>query len=324
MPILNTTTARVVDPVLTEYVRGYRNPDVSRVSEVLFPRAPIPKRGAKIVRFGKESFLRYQIARAPGDPIRRVRVGYTSDTVSLQQYALAGEVPREHLEEAEGVPSVQLQMRALQLPSDILARDREIRAAQVATTWSNYPASNRKKLDGNTRWNSGSAQIGADIEAAQDAIRSKIGRRANVAVAGPQVARRLRRSDQIIANFYTGNTRPDRVTDQQLAEFFGVARFVEGTDTYVEDTGGGTGDFKDIWGNVFILAYVPSVTGDGDIEVPSYGYEYYLQGYPIVESGYFDQDRRVWVYPVIDESAHVLTGMDAGYLFTNVMDLTLP
>ena len=188
---LNTQNARIVDPVLTNHVRGYKNPDVQRIGGVLFPRAPIAKRGAKIVRFGKEAFRRHPTERAPGDRIRRVRVGYTSDSVNLFQHALAGEVPRELLREAEGVPSVNLQMRAMNLPAEIIEREKEIKAAQIASTWSNYGASNRSKLDGVSRWNAGSAAIGADVDAAQDVIRSKTGRRANVLAVGPQVARRL-------------------------------------------------------------------------------------------------------------------------------------
>lgn len=319
---LNTQNARLVDPVLTNHVRGYKNPDVQRIGEVLFPRAPIPKRGAKIVRFGKEAFRRHPTERAPGDRIRRVRVGYTSDSVNLFQHALAGEVPRELLREAEGVPAVNLQMRAMSLPAEIIAREKEIKAASIASAWTSYGNDNRTKLEGVSRWNAGSAAIGADVDAAQDIIRSKTGRRANVLAVGPQVARRLRRSEILIANYFTGNTRPDRVTDAQIAEFFGVARFVEGTDTVVEGKSADGGDFKDIWGNVAILAYVPTVTGDGDIEVPSFGYEYYLDGHPMVEPGRWDADAKVWVYDVIDEYQHVLTAMDAGFLFTNVMDLT--
>lgn len=319
---LNTQNARIVDPVLTNHVRGYRNPDVLRIGSVLFPRAPIAKRGAKIVKFGKEAFRRHPTERAPGDRIRRVRVGYTSDSVNLFQHALAGEVPRELLMEAEGVPSVNLQMRAMNLPAEIIEREKEIKAAEIASAWASYGASNRSKLDGVSRWNAGSAAIGADADAAQDVIRSKTGRRANVLAVGPQVARRLRRASAIIANYYTGNERPDRVSDAQVAEFFGVARFVEGTDTVVQGKTADGGDFSDIWGNIAILAYVPTVTGDGDIEVPSFGYEYYLDGHPLVEPGRWDADTKTWVYDVIDEYQHVLTAMDAGFLFTNVMDLS--
>lgn len=320
---LNLTNARVVDPVLTNHVRGYRNPDVVRIGGVLFPRAPIAKRGAKIVKFGKESFQRHPTERAPGDRIRRVRVGYTSDSVNLYQHALAGEVPREFLSETANLPSVNLQMRAMNLPAEIIDREKELKAASIATDTANYASTNKKALSGASRWNGGSAAIGADADAAQDVIRSKTGRRANVLAVGPQVARRLRRSTAIIANYYTGNVVPDRVSDAQVAEFFGVSRFVEGTDTVVLAKTDSGGDFSDIWGNVAILAYVPTVTGDGDIEVPSYGYEYYLEGHPLVEPGRFDPDTKTWVYDVIDEYQHVLTGMDAGFLFTNVMDLTV-
>lgn len=319
---LNLNNARIIDPVLSNHVRGYHDPDVILIGGVLFPRAAIPKRGVKIVKFGKESYRRHQTQRAPGDRIRRARVGYTANSVDLYQHALAGEVPREQLEEAQAVPGVDLQMRATNLPKQIIDREREIKAAEIASNPANYATSNKTALSGVSRWNAGSAAIAADADAAQDVIRSKTGRYANVLAVGPQVARRLRRAPAIISHFYTGNERPSKVSDAQVAEFFGVARFVEGTDTVVEGKTEEGGDFSDIWGNVAILAYVPSASGDGDIEVPSFGYEYYLAGYPLVEPGRWDPDARTWVYDVIDEYQHVLTGMDAGFLFTNVMDLT--
>ena len=320
---LNLNNARLVDPVLTNHVRGYRNPDVVRIGGVLFPRAPIAKRGAKIVRFGKEAFRRHPTERAPGDRIRRVRVGYTSDSVNLFQHALAGEVPREFLSESANVPSVNLQLRAMNLPAEIIDREKELKAATIASNPASYAASNKKALAGNSRWNGSASAIGADADAAQDVIRGKTGRKANVLAVGPQVARRLRRLPAIIANYYTGNERPDRVSDAQIAEFFGVNRFVEGTDTVVEGKTEADGDFSDIWGNVAILAYVPTVSGDGDLEVPSYGYEYYQEGHPLVEPGRWDADTKTWVYDVIDEYQHVLTAMDAGFLFSNVMDLAV-
>jgi len=68
---MNTRTAAVVDPILSSYARGFRNADF--VSHLLFPRAPVPNRAMRVLRFGKESFRMLNTRRAPGADKRRVQ-----------------------------------------------------------------------------------------------------------------------------------------------------------------------------------------------------------------------------------------------------------
>src|SRR5690606_36271869 len=53
---------RVVDPVLTNIARGFKNP--SHIAEYLFPIVPVSKEGGKIPEFTKESFKIYNTERA--------------------------------------------------------------------------------------------------------------------------------------------------------------------------------------------------------------------------------------------------------------------
>ena len=57
MTQMTTGKARVVDPILTTHSRGYRTPGILRVGNILFPRAEIAKRGAKIILFVKKRFV---------------------------------------------------------------------------------------------------------------------------------------------------------------------------------------------------------------------------------------------------------------------------
>jgi len=317
---MTTGAARVVDPVLTSHARGYCSSDMSRVGSILFPRAPVISRGAKIVRFGKEAFRKYNTRRAPGSNTRRMRVGYSDDSISLYQHALEGLVPREILEESAAIPAANLGIRAVNTPLDSIAREIEITQAGIAQNAANYDAAHKLTLAGGSQWSGDSSDPGDQMDTAHEAIRSTTARRGNVLVLGPKIILRARRHPKIVGQFYTGAQEgAQRVNDQQLAEYFNVRQVVSGDEVWLPESASDSDPFVDAWGNVAILAYVPGVSGDGDIEVPSYGYTYYLQGHPMVEQTYFDNNSKSWIYPVVDEVQPILTGMGAGYLFSDVL-----
>lgn len=322
MTQMTLSGARIIDPVLTTQARGYKNPDVSRVGSLLFPRAPVAQRGAKIVKFGREAFRLYNTLRAPGANTKRIQVGYTNDSVSLKQYALEGVVPREILEESQRAqgPAINLAMRAVDVPMEAIARDLEYRQAAIAQATASYASTHRLALTSGAYWDDALSNPGEQMDDAHSAIRSTTGRRGNVLVLGPQVYLKVRRHPKIVGHFYTGAPAgAQTVSDAQLAAYFRVRQIAVGDDVYLPQSAADDAAFSDVWGAVAILAYVPTVSGDGDIEVPSYGYTYYLNGHPMVERSYYDNSSKSWVYPVTDENDPVLTGMGAGYLFTNVL-----
>lgn len=313
--------ARAVDPILTTHARGYKSPDVARVGEVLFPRAPVSLRGAKIVRFGKEAFRKYNTQRAPGTATKRVQVGYSTDSISLSQHSLEGMTPIELQEESLNVPNANLGIRAVNVPLDAMARELEIEQAAIAQNAANYDANHKITLSGTAQWDDYAASNpGAQMDDYHAAIRSYTARRGNVLVLGPNVYTSIRRHPKVIGQFYTGAQEgAQSVTDAQLAEYFRVRRVVVGDEVWLPNTAADSDSFQDVWGNVAILAYVPTVSGDGDVDVPSYGYTYYLSGRPLVEQAYYDRNSKTWMHPVTDERAPVLTGMGAGFLIQNVL-----
>lgn len=320
MPVLNTSSARVLDPILTTHVRGYKSREADYVGRALFPRAPITVRGQRIVRFGKESFRVYNTARAPGEDRAMARVGYTSDPVSIYQHALDGVVPRELVEEASRGPGIDLQRAATDMIMEVFRREEEYRQAVIAQNVANY-GSLYDELSTNEYWDDTDSDPGAQMVTAHQAIRSNTGMRGNVLVLGPKVYDAIRRHPKLISNFYPNQIANvgQKVTTDQLAQYFDVRQVLVGNGVYMPASAADSDGFTDIWGNVAVLAYVPEVSGDGNIQVPSYGYTYYLSGYPLAEPAWFDKRNDTWRIPMTDEYAPVLTGMGAGFLFTNVL-----
>lgn len=309
MPQMSTSQARVVDPVLTNVAQGYRN--AAMVGTALFPYVPVPARGGKVVSFGREDFRLYATGRAPGTNTKRVTFGHSSGSYALENHSLEGVVPFELMDEAERVPGIDLGRGAVRKVQDIVSLRLEKAQADLATTAANYGAANKVTLSGTSQWSDYGAvsKPVSDIEAAKDAVRAQIGRRANTVVMGAAVWAKLKEHPLVVDRIkYTGR---DSATPELLAKLFDVDRVLVGDALYENDAGA----MADVWGKFVVVAYT-DIGGLADQGLPTYGYTYRLGGYPIVEEPYQDRNAKSWVYPVTDEVAPVIAGASAGYLIS--------
>lgn len=308
MPQMTPQQARVIDPVLTNIARGYKQPDL--VAEALFPVVPVPARGGQVIEFGREDFVLRNTRRAPGAATERVQYGYLGKHFALEQYSLEGQVPFELLQDANRVPGVDLARVAVAKTMASILLSAEHQAAQLARDPAQYPATHVLTLAGTARWVDPASDPSADIENAKEVVRAAIGRRPNVALVSARAFRALKTHPKILDRIkFTGR---DAVTEDILATLWGLARVVVG-DAVVADAQGNT---QDVWGGDVILAYT-ELGSLADMGLPSFGYTYRLRGYPIVERPYQDRRAKSWIYPVTDERAPVIAGADAGFLIQN-------
>ena len=311
MTQMTPSTARVIDPILTNVARGYGNN--AMVGSALFPAVSVAQRGGKIIQFSREAFRSYATGRAPGANTKRVQYGYGSGTYSLEQHALEATVPFELLTEAEAVPGIDLAQGSVQMVQDIIALRLEQAQAALATTAGNYAAGNKATLSGTAQWSDlVNADPVANIETAKQAIRSQIGRIANTVVMGPVVFAKLKQCARIIDRVkYTGRDVP---TTDLLASLFGVQRVLVGEAVQASDAD----VMSDVWGKFVVVAYT-ELGGLAQMGRPSFGYTYRLNGYPVVEQAYQDRNAKSWLYPVTDEVQPVIAGPEAGYLISTVV-----
>jgi hypothetical protein len=304
---MTTPQSRVVDPILTEVARGYRQNNLVGMS--LFPRVPVSQRGGKIITFGKEAFMQYaNMKRAPGQNTRRVQFGYAGAPYTLEDFSLEGLVPTELEQEAQAVPGIDLASRTVNGVQDIIYNRLEIAQAALATTAGNYAASNKTTLAGASQWSDlANCDPVATIETAKEAIRGQTGKRPNLVVMGAAVAAKVRQTAAIKDRIkYTGR---DIATDELLASLFGVDRVLVGDAVQAADDG----TFSDVWGKFVVVAYtIPgSLAAQG---MPTYGYTYQLSQMPMAEEPYYDRNSKSWIYPVDDSCAPVIAGAESGYL----------
>jgi hypothetical protein len=307
--MMNGKQARVIDPILTTFVRGYTNNEF--VGHLLFPEVPVPAAGGQVIEFGKEGFLLYDTQRAPGGSTARMEFGYLGKPYACENHALEALVPDEIGRDAGVVPGIDLAKESVGLVFDSMSLKLEYQRATVARTAANYSASNKAALAGATLWSASTGTPKEDVLEAKAAIRAKTGKMPNVMILPPFGVSKLGQHPAIKDHFkYTGS---QSVTAKMLAEYFEVETVVEGNAVYVASL---TGDFLDVWGNDCVLAFVPK--NFRSQKTPSYAYTYNLAGHPNVKTPYRDENRESWVYGVKHERTPVIAGADAGFLFQNI------
>ncbi|PWG62855.1 major capsid protein [Spiribacter halobius] len=307
---MNTSQARVINPILTEVAQGYSHPE--RVGSVLFPRVPVRQRGGQIIEFGQESFRRYKTRRAPGASTARVQFGYEGKPFALVQDALEGMVPWEHMEDANQVPGIDLGREAASETMEILSLALEIEQADLARDANNYSTSHKTALSGTDQWSDGSSDPSAQVRDYKETVRQAVGMRPNVAVISAAVFAQLAEHPKIVDRVkYTSS---DSVTVELIARLWGLRRVAVGDAVYLGD---GATQMTDVWGKDVVLAYVPEQITSR--RMPSYGYTYTLRGHPVVEEPYNERNAKSWMYPVTYERAPVLSGIESGFLIQNAV-----
>lgn len=303
---MSTSQTRVVDPILTNHARGYRQDGF--IGDLLLPVVTMPTRQAKRIEFDRTAFKRPKIIRAPGTAIARISVGYDGKPVALIQRAVGATTPVEHMDEAAEVPGIDLLTEGVNSILDVVGLDREISQATAARNAATYGANNKIALAGAAKWSDSTSNPAKVVEDAKEQIRGRTGRRPNTLALGARVAAALRTHEKIVDRFK--HTNSDTVSDAMLAQYFNVSRVLVGDMIYDDEN-----DVSfDVWGNDAILAFVPS-PGTESMRVPAFGYTYRLRGHPFVEPAYFEKGVRSWMNDVFDEWSPEIVGPDAGFLF---------
>ncbi|QRM23523.1 major capsid protein [Burkholderia pseudomallei] len=299
-----------INPVLTKVAQGFTNGDL--VGSELFPRIDVPTRAGQIIQYGKEAFRQYNMRRSPGAAIQRVSLGFNGQPYALFQDALGVPLRFEIYDEARAIADVDLQAQAVQMQFNIMLLGLERDQAILATTASNYNSSNVLSASSTEMWSDPACNPITAVQAAREAVRSKIGRYPNKMVIGAKVFSALKTNPAL--NDKLKYTSSASITTDMLANWFDikkvvVAMAVESTDE--NDTLG------DVWGNNAILAYVPE--GSTTIAQPSYGYTYQLAGMPMVRDGFVDENINSLVFNMFFERNAYITSKDSGFLFQNLV-----
>lgn len=308
---MNTSQARVINPVLSQVARGYKNQ--AFVGNRLFPIVPVAQRGGTVIQFGAEQFVLEETNRSPGSNVAKSNFNYANATFGLRQHALSGKVPVELMEDASAVPGIDLGKIAVNNTMEKIGLRVEVEQAQLARNTANYAVSNKVTLSGTSQWSHASSTPAQDIAAASEVIRSLVGVYPNLLTLSARVFTALRNHPAIKDHFkYTGR---ESITTEMLAQYLNVDEVAVGKSIHKESL---TATPQDVWGKDAILSF-SAVEGLASMGSPSAFYTYRLKNYPIVEKAYYDPDTRSWIYPVVNEVSPVIAGADAAFLFKDAV-----
>jgi hypothetical protein len=304
----NLAQTRVVDPILSEHARGYRQAGL--IANVLFPFADVSSYGGKVIEFDKAAFVKANSKRAPGTTTKRIQFGYEGKPYAIIPSALEAPVPRERMRDASQVPGINLASRAVNTVLRSLQLEFEIDAAAIATDASRYDNNHKLTLTGTDVWSDPDSDPVADVEAGREAIRSSVGLYPNTMELPAKTLAKLKTHPKLIDRASTAGIKV--VTLDLLKVVFEIENIVVGTavQAVTKDS-----DLTDVWGTSVVLAYVsPGANVDANIDEPSYAYGYRIEGMPLVEVPYWDAPAKSWIYGVSNDATPVLSGMDAGFL----------
>ena len=298
---------RVVDPVLTNMVRGYSNAEFIGLN--VFPFAPVTKEAGKIPSFGKEAFLIFNTERAmrAKSNVLPVETRSTIDFATVEHDAVYPVDYREILEDlfnARVYGSYRAQSAVL--------LNAEKQAADLAFTAANYPSGSKVTLSGTTQWTHASSLPIADVRLGMATVRNKIGKEPNVMVLGYDAFRALQDHATIIERIKY--SMKGIVTVELLKEIFNIKNIFIGKGLYQTDAGVMT----NLWNDSCSLIYVPEQQGGVERSVyePSFGYTLRKKGNPIVDT-YFEEGGKIENIRSTDNFITKIVGSDAGYLITD-------
>ncbi len=307
---LNLAQSRIIDPILTTVVQGYKLP--GNIGMGLFPRVPVQTSGGQILEFGKEAFKLYNTRRAPGTAYKRITFGYLGKPFALENHGIEVLVPREQLRDASLVPGIDVASRAINLNMRVSELQLEYQQASIARNAANYASTNKVTLSGTSQWSDyTNSDPVSDVNDAKEAIRQQTGVYPNVFEISATVFRQLKEHPKLLDKIKY--TQKGVLTADLLASVFEVDKVLIGSAIATDDTDAST----DLWGKDAILAYVPPEPSTN--EEPSFGYTYAMEGNPLVEVPYWENATKSWVYGVGYERVAVLSGIDSGFLIQNAV-----
>lgn len=301
--------ARVIDPILTEGVRGYVNANL--IHGAIFPPVRSALRGGVRIEFDRTDFRKVNSRRSPGSATKRVHFGHEGVKFAIVQHALEGVVEVENQQEAEAAMGLDIGMSTAMSTMNLIQLECEIEAADLVRNADTYDAAHVLRPTGNDKWSNDASDPRDDIRWGVSQIRKATGMRPNTIAMGGDVFDRLGSHPKLLELVrYQGK---DSIDEDDLARMWKVDRVVVGDAIYADEDDAA----KDIWGDDVLLCY----TGVGTLtrRTPSFGLRYELPGSPFAEEPYEDRNIKSVIYPVTGEFTNEVVGKDAGALIKDVL-----
>jgi hypothetical protein len=209
---------------------------------------------------------------------------------------------------------VNLEQYGVNVTAEALALTREYAAATLAQDAANYASGNSVEITSSTsKWSHANATPIKNIKDAKIVVRGLIAKDPNIAVFGSAAWEAFCEHASVIERIKY--SQMGVITEEIAAKLIGVDQVVVGKGIYVD----ADGTPQMIWGDVCILAYVPTTPPEQrNIYEPAFGYTLMKKGYPNVDR-YGTEGDKIQNLRQTNIYGLTLCGSDAGYLIWNVL-----
>lgn len=226
------------------------------IAESIFPVATVPKQSNKYYIIDQDSWMRVaDTRRSPKTRPNRIEFKVSSDAYFADNYALAGDLAKEDLANAD--QAVMLRENTAAIAMQGLYQDLEARVANIVTSGTNCGS----YMVVSSKWSDLlNSNPMVDVTTAHAFIRRTTGLIANTLVIDEDTFQMLRRHSKLLDLYkYTSG---GLLGEDQIARAMGVDRILHGRAIRNNAIENAVGSYTNIWGNNALLCYVsPTATG---------------------------------------------------------------
>lgn len=230
------------------------------IGNELFPEVGVMRQSDRYAIIDKGNFLRIpDTTRSPRTKAKRVEFQVSSDRYFADNFALAGEISMEDLQNADNVFG--LRSNTTKLVVGDMLRDQEQRIVNIVTSATNMGSGTI--LAGADKWSDyvNSDPIG-DVTTGHAFIKSRTGLIANVAAMDWDTMKILRRHPDLLDKYKSaGGFAGGDISMAQLADALDVDRLLISKAVKENALEGGTSSMTSLWGNNFLLAHIEPGAG---------------------------------------------------------------
>ncbi len=251
-----------VDPVYTGIALAYKNS--AYIADFVLPRVPVGKSTFKYRKFDKSQYLTVPTTTVgrKGMP-NQVELSFSESESSVVSYGLDDIVPLDDIADApDGYDPLG---KSVEYLTELIALDRERRAAALVFDDSTYVSGQKTTLTGEAQFSHANSDPLSTIKTGLDACFL----RPNIIVMGREVFSVLSNHSKVVQAIYPNSNGNGLLTAQQLATLFDVDQVIVGSAWANSTKRGGTPSIVRVWGKHIALLHVNSAAGVSDM--PTFG-----------------------------------------------------
>lgn len=253
-----------IDVPLSNVSVAYIQSQSRFISTRVFPIVPVEKQTDKYFKYTKGDWFRDE-AELVGDAAGTVGSGYnlSSDSYSADVWGIHKDIGRQTRGNADGQVDPEVEATEFVTQRILMRRERQFITDAFATgIWGTSATPS-------ILWDNAASDPETDVDTAKDTILQNTGFEANTMVLGYQVFQKLKRHPAIGDRYkYTSS---DVITEQMLAQLFGVDRLFVGKTVYNSAVEGATASMAFTYGKHALLCHVPPSAA---LRTPSAGYTF--------------------------------------------------